>query len=153
MMKNPTQKPSFFAQLCRQINDKLPSARGRPSFGQDCITFCQLSLQQLNQLQAQHFLESSSFTIRGRCFTITYSSFSLGPYSGENDSLETSKNLQTYNSMVKCMLISNQEVVKIKSKKIFLISNHQVSKTKTLGLWIELGNTCCSNCQRTISTQ
>lgn len=73
---------------------------------QDTVTFCQLSLQQLNQRHEQHFVWSSSLGICGKCFTITNSSFSLGPYSGENDNLETSKNLQTYNTrllLLKCI--------------------------------------------------
>lgn len=65
-------------------------------------TFCQLSLQQLNHWHGEHFLWSSSSGILGKCFTITYSSFCLGPYSGENDNLETSKNLQTYSTINLC---------------------------------------------------
>lgn len=59
-------------------------------------TFFQLLSQQRNQSHGKH-VTSESCEIFDKCFTITYPSLSFGPYSCKKDSLETSKNLQTYN--------------------------------------------------------
>ena len=59
-------------------------------------TFFQLLLQQWNQSHGKHDT-SESCEIFDKCFTVRYPSFSFGPYSCKKDSLETSKNLQTYN--------------------------------------------------------